>query len=277
MPAYRMAALVVGLFIVFIGAREAAAQAPTPATDFDRYRLAAAKGDAAALNGLAAMFQSGNSVALDLPKAYALFHLAASLPSGDPGQRARAAQNRDALAARMSETQIAQAQGLFALCYGNDINLCGARIIGSGGAVAAAPASGGLSVSVAGKSVIPLESVDGLYVVPVVVNGAMTLKFAVDTGATDVLISEDVVGRLTQAGLISKDDVLGEQTYLLADGSQKRGKTLRIRSLQVGDVRIENVRATVAPNNAPMLLGQGFFRRLKSWSLDNARHALIIE
>jgi len=248
------------------------------ANAFDSYRLAAAKGDAAALSGLGAMYESGNGVGLDFAKAYALFHLAASLPNGDPGQRARAAQSRDTLAARMSAAQLAQAQQLFALCYGNDINLCGERIISSGGATAAAPATrGGLSVSVAGKTVVPLENTNGIYMVPAVVNGAMTLKFMVDTGASDVSIPADVVASMMQAGLLSKDDVQGEQTYVLADGSRKQSKTLHIRSLKVGDVLLENVRASIVPEKAPMLLGQSFFGRLKSWSLDNARHALIIE
>jgi clan AA aspartic protease (TIGR02281 family) len=270
-----VAILLAGLALAFSLSAEARAQGTNEA--FDRYRLAAAKGDAAALNGLGAMFQAGNGVPTDAAKAYALFHLAASLPNGDGAQRVRAAQNRDALAGRMTQVELANAQQLFALCYGNDINLCGERIISSGGVIAAAPAREGLSVSLAGKTVVPLENANGVYVVPVVVNGALTLKFAVDTGASDVSIPADVVSNLMQAGLLSKDDLLGEQTYILADGSRRPSQTLRLRSLKLGDILIQNVKASIVPEKAPLLLGQSFFGRLKSWSLDNARHALIIE
>ena len=102
----------------------------------------------------------------ELIRLFALFHLAASLPNGDGAQRVRAAQNRDALAGRMTQVELANAQQLFALCYGNDINLCGERIISSGGVIAAAPAREGLSVSLAGKTVVPLENANGVYVVP---------------------------------------------------------------------------------------------------------------
>src|SRR5262249_45560374 len=116
----RLATVLVGSTVLCFSLSGAYAQPSAPAganpeSAFDRYRIAAAKGDAAALNGLGAMYQTGNGVSLDLAKAYALFHLAASLPNGDPGQRARAAQNRDAVAVKMSAEQIAEAQGLFAL------------------------------------------------------------------------------------------------------------------------------------------------------------------
>jgi hypothetical protein len=37
------------------------------------------------------------------------------------------------------------------------------------------------------------------------------------------------------------------------------------------------VRANVAPVKGSLLLGQSFLGRLKSWSVDNQRHALLFE
>ena len=102
----------------------------------ERYRLGAAQGDAAALNSLGAMFQSGSGVPADPARAYALFGLAASMSSGDPAQVARANQSRASLAVKMSAAQLAQAQELLARCYGDDIRRCGERVL-SGGGVAA--------------------------------------------------------------------------------------------------------------------------------------------
>ena len=64
---------------------------------------------------------------------------------------------------------------------------------------------------------------------------------------------------------------------MLADGSKASSHILRLRSVKVGDVTIEDVRANVTPENGPLLLGQSFLRKLKSWSMDNTRHALVIE
>ena len=127
------------------------------------------------------------------------------------------------------------------------------------------------------RKIIPLENDHGTFVVPVVINGVITLKFTVDSGSADVSIPSDVVSTLVRTGTIADNDFLGKQTYVLADGSKIPSQTFRIRSLKVGDVVMEDVMGSVAPTSGSLLLGQSFLSRLKSWSMDNQRHALIIE
>jgi hypothetical protein len=50
-----------------------------------------------------------------------------------------------------------------------------------------------------------------------------------------------------------------------------------IRSLKVGNYVVENVRASIASPKATLLLGQSFLRHFKSWSIDNTKHALVLE
>ena len=61
---------------------------------------------------------------------------------------------------------------------------------------------------------------DGTLVVRVTINGQLTLKFLIDSGASDVSIPADVVLTLVHAGMITDADFLGKQTYRLADGSR---------------------------------------------------------
>jgi clan AA aspartic protease (TIGR02281 family) len=124
---------------------------------------------------------------------------------------------------------------------------------------------------------IPLKSLGGTFVVPVFINGAITLNFVVDSGAADVAVPADVVGTLIRAGTIEKSDFTGKQTYVLADGSAAPTSTFVIRSLKVGDVLIENVRGSVSPAAGSLLLGQSFLQRFKSWSMDNSKHVLVLE
>ena len=124
---------------------------------------------------------------------------------------------------------------------------------------------------------IPLKSLGGTFVVPVFINGAITLNFVVDSGAADVAVPADVVGTLIRAGTIEKSDFTGKQTYMLADGSVSPTKTFIIRSLKVGDVLIENVNGSVSPAAGALLLGQSFLQRFKSWSMDNNKHVLVLE
>jgi hypothetical protein len=75
----------------------------------------------------------------------------------------------------------------------------------------------------------------GTYVVPVLINDAITLDFIVDSRAVDVSIPADVVMTLMRTGTLKDTDFLGEQTYVLADGSTVPSQTFRIRSLKVGN------------------------------------------
>jgi clan AA aspartic protease (TIGR02281 family) len=122
-----------------------------------------------------------------------------------------------------------------------------------------------------------MEPEAGTFVVPVRINGALTLNFTVDSGAADVSIPADVVLTLTRTGSLTIDDFLGEQTYRLADGSTVPSQRFVIRSLQVGDKTLQNVTGSVAPVKGSLLLGQSFLSRFKSWSIDNQRHVLILD
>jgi clan AA aspartic protease (TIGR02281 family) len=270
--------LVLALGIV---AADALAQGPQsdPPTALQRYRLSAAQGDPAGLDGLGTLFERGSTVPVDLAKAYALYHLAASRQSAPPALVARATEHRDTLGSRMSAAQLARVNDLIALCNGSDVNRCGEIIIAAGapsGTLASAQ-PGGVRVSGGGKETIALEPLNGVYVVPGVVNGVMSAKFLVDTGASLVGLPEGVVKSLVDSGFIAQSDFLGERTFRIANGSTIQAQALRLKSLQVGNVVVENVEASVLPDNAPLLLGQSFLTRLKSWSMDTTAHTLTIE
>jgi clan AA aspartic protease (TIGR02281 family) len=124
---------------------------------------------------------------------------------------------------------------------------------------------------------VPLKSDGGTFVVPVFINGAITLNFVVDSGAADVAVPADVVGTLIRTGTIEKSDITGKQKYMLADGSISPTVTFMIRSLKVGDVLVENVKGSVSPAAGSLLLGQSFLQRFKSWSMDNNKHVLVLD
>jgi len=124
---------------------------------------------------------------------------------------------------------------------------------------------------------VPMQKVGGTYAVPVLINNAIALDFVVDSGAADVSIPADVVLTLMRTGTIKKTDFLGTKTYTLADGSTVPSSTFRIKSLKVGDRVVENVTGSLADVRGSLLLGQSFLGRFKSWSIDNAKHVLMLE
>jgi clan AA aspartic protease (TIGR02281 family) len=126
-------------------------------------------------------------------------------------------------------------------------------------------------------SSVSMKRDGGIFVVPVQINGALTLDFAVDSGASDVSVPADVFSTLTRTGTVKSADIIGKQSYALADGSTSQSVTFIIRTLKVGDHVVENVRASVAPSQGMLLLGQSFLERFSSWSIDNATQSLRLQ
>jgi clan AA aspartic protease (TIGR02281 family) len=124
--------------------------------------------------------------------------------------------------------------------------------------------------------IVSMEPHDGAFVIPVVLNDTMTVKFIVDSGAADVSIPEDVALALMKSGTLTGADLLGSKTYMLADGSMVPSKIYRMASLRIGEMVMQNVTVRIAAAKSSLLLGQSFLSRLKSWSMDNGRQVMII-
>jgi clan AA aspartic protease (TIGR02281 family) len=124
---------------------------------------------------------------------------------------------------------------------------------------------------------IPLENLGGTLVAPVVINNAIKLNFLVDSGASDVSIPADVFSTLVRTNTLTQTDITGFRSYKNADGEVFRSNTFVIRSLKIGNAEVLNVHAKVAPTNAPLLLGQSFLKRFKTWSINNSTQELILE
>jgi peptidoglycan hydrolase-like protein with peptidoglycan-binding domain len=123
---------------------------------------------------------------------------------------------------------------------------------------------------------IPLKNVGGVYVVGVRINGAITLDFIVDSGASDVQIPADVAMTLARAGTISSNDFIGDREYRLGDGSTLKSERFILRELKIGGQALQNIVASIGSMKGEPLLGQSFLARFASWSVDNNRHALVL-
>jgi clan AA aspartic protease (TIGR02281 family) len=123
---------------------------------------------------------------------------------------------------------------------------------------------------------IPLQRDGGTYSIAVVINDRITLNFVLDSGASDVTIPMDVVSTLMRTGTLTTDDVLDEQTYVLADGTKVPQRRIRIRSLRIGNLELHNIISSVGPSKGSLLLGQSFLSKLNSWTIDNQAPALLV-
>jgi clan AA aspartic protease (TIGR02281 family) len=237
------------------------------------YRRAAAQGNSSAQYALGVLYEDGKVISQDLVKAHMWLNLAASSLTGPAGKQA--AEYRDRLIATMTQEQVVEAQALARQCKRQEFSECD-ELPSSVEKLATLPPAPTPAPSPT-QEVIPLEFTNGIFVIPVVINEVIILKFVLDSGAADVSIPADVFLTLMRTGTIQTSDFMGEKPYEIADGSKVTSQTFRIRSLKVGDMVVQDVTGSVSSPGSKLLLGQSFLRRLKSWSMDNSGHALIIE
>lgn len=132
------------------------------------------------------------------------------------------------------------------------------------------------SAGASARTEVDLVAEGGVYKVPVRINEVITLNFIIDSGASTVQIPADVALTLLRAGTISSSDFLPGKRFRLADGSTVTSEMFRIRQLSIGGFQIDNVEASLASVEGPLLLGQSLLSRFPSWTLDNQRHVLIL-
>ena len=140
----------------------------------------------------------------------------------------------------------------------------------------------GLSLAVlaaqpASSETIQLEQQHGIFMVPVRINDVVTIPFVLDSGASVVVITADVLTVLRRAGTVKDSDFRGTGTYTLADGSTRSSDRYVLHKMAVGGHVITDVIATVTPAQGDPLLGQSFLSKLPGWTVDNERHALVLK
>ncbi len=117
---------------------------------------------------------------------------------------------------------------------------------------------------------------NGIYKVPVVINGVLPLQFVLDSGASDVSLPEDVFSVLQRTGTITSVDFIGTGNYRLADGSIVQSDRFYIHELKVGIRVLQHVSASIGDKRGPLLLGQSFLKRFASVEIKNTRHMLAL-
>jgi aspartyl protease family protein len=125
---------------------------------------------------------------------------------------------------------------------------------------------------------IKLKFQNGVYLVPIKLNNTLSMDFILDLGAADVSISPDIFLVLYRAGTIQESDFIGSQIYQFADGSTAKSSVFNIKSIQIGDKELKNIRASISNSlSAPLLLGQSALKKFDSYRIDNYQKLLIIE
>lgn len=127
------------------------------------------------------------------------------------------------------------------------------------------------------RTTAPFHRRGGVFVLPALLNGSTETYFVVDSGASNVQIPQEIADELTRRGSLGPSDSLGDRAFVVADGRKLVQRTIRLRSVRVGNRTMDNVLASVGAPHSQALLGQSLLRRLNWWKIDNVRNAIELE
>lgn len=117
---------------------------------------------------------------------------------------------------------------------------------------------------------------NGVTEVKCSING-LPLYFIFDTGAGDVTISSVEAAFMFKNGYLSEKDVIGRKSYRTASGDIVEGTLINLSTIEIGELSLSNVRASVVKGqNAPLLLGQSALSRLGKVEIDNSNQKIKI-
>ncbi len=122
---------------------------------------------------------------------------------------------------------------------------------------------------------ISLIDNNGIYMVPITLNGTVNVAGILDTGASEMFLPFNVIATLIQSGSINSKDILKSGTYTLADGTVKTRERVNIEKIKIGNNTYNNVTAIVGPNNSNILIGQNLLKNI-NYSINNTKKIMII-
>lgn len=116
----------------------------------------------------------------------------------------------------------------------------------------------------------------GTYELPCRIN-ELPLKLILDTGASTVSLSSVEANFMLKNGYLNVNDFRGKERFSTATGEVHDGTIVRLRTVQLGDLKLSNIEASVVHNQqAPLLLGQSLLERFGKITIDNTNSKLVI-
>lgn len=124
--------------------------------------------------------------------------------------------------------------------------------------------------------IIHYQKEGGLAIIPIEIDG-LSIDVILDSGASSVSISKKLEKILQDQGVITESDYIEPGLFRIADGSISQQNRLIIPHIDIGNVRVNNVLASVNRTDDIILLGSSFLDAFKSWKINNSLNQLILE
>ncbi|AUP78330.1 retropepsin-like aspartic protease [Flavivirga eckloniae] len=126
------------------------------------------------------------------------------------------------------------------------------------------------------NEIIDLEKKNGVSFLTINIGGLET-NAILDSGASDVSISESFEQELLSKNIINQKEYLKPGLYTIADGSVVQSNRFIIPYVKINNVLVKNVLCSVNKSKDVLLLGKSFLDRFKSWEINNESNKLILK
>ncbi len=118
------------------------------------------------------------------------------------------------------------------------------------------------------------EQVNGGYRVRLAIGDSSEL-FLFDTGASHLLISEEMERQLLASGSIDPEDHMGKSRFRMANNEMVEADLVKLDAVHIGGYTVKNVVAGVIEDGS-LLCGKGFLDNFRKWELDQENDRLIL-
>ena len=119
---------------------------------------------------------------------------------------------------------------------------------------------------------MPITLVGTKVIAPVILGGSLAVDMMIDTGCTDLAITQSIADQLLASGQATYGE---DVEYTLADGSKHINKTLNIETVSIGGHVLHNVHAGIGEEGGMLLLGFTVLQQISpKFSIDSAAGVL---
>lgn len=123
---------------------------------------------------------------------------------------------------------------------------------------------------------VPVISLMGMHKIKITI-GKETRIWLIDSGASDLLVSDQFLKILQQNGVIKNINFIGVGKYQIANGALITCKKYKIDGVGIGSFKVNNVIIASSPQVVEFLLGKSLLNKFQQWMIDNSHNLLILK
>ena len=119
-----------------------------------------------------------------------------------------------------------------------------------------------------------IKDVNGIFKLKLEI-GSNASYFYLDTGASDLILTQDLFKKYEATGNVSASDFLGFRKFQMADGTCINAEMYTLHDIKIGDYIIKESKVGVIESGI-LLLGTGFLANFKDWEVSRENKTLIL-